>query len=99
MKGANSDNIERANNYTSGEISEILQAASTMFNNPTHLQSSRASSELKVLIGYCLAIYYLALFVQSINLWEINLLVGPFHILGTFASWIWAFFSLPSVLH
>lgn len=76
MNGANSDNMERANNYTSSEISEILQAASTMFNKTTYLKSSRASRDLKVFLGWCIAIYYLALFVQRIKLREINVLFG-----------------------
>lgn len=66
----------RANNYTSGEISEILQVVSTMFNKTTYFQNSRVSWELKVLLGCCIAIYYLVLFVLSIKLRDFEVSFG-----------------------
>lgn len=65
--------------YCRGEVgfpSEILQSASTMFGKTAGLPSSRASRELKVLPGWCIATYYLAFFTQSIKLQEINVSCG-----------------------
>lgn len=76
MNDANSGNMERANNYTSSEISKILQVVSTMFNKTTYFQNSRVSWELKVLLVCCIAIYYLALFVLSIKLRDFEVSFG-----------------------
>lgn len=68
--------MERANNYTSSEISKILQVVCTMFNKTTYFQNSRVSWELKVLLGCCIAFYYLALFVLSIKLRDFEVSFG-----------------------
>lgn len=76
MNDANSDNAETANYYTSREISEILQAASIIFNITTYLPSRRTSKELKILLGCSIGVYHVALFVHSIKLQGVTVSCG-----------------------
>lgn len=72
MNCADSNNIEGAKTYTANEICEILKATNSYFTQTTFLPNSRICTALIVILGCCIAIYYVALFVQTTKLQKIK---------------------------